>query len=151
MSFYCIKEKQGALIFETEDKETKNMDNDEKKVIDEMIKKFKGEEGERLAMMPIIRWLDDKGAQNKDATVMSSQKSTLLELVEQTMEQILMDDTFDDLLDKKICTVEKVAEAVGINLQISSIEDEANNIMVEFFGQTGSLSTVFYPSRAKQV
>ena len=54
MSFYCIKEKQGALIFETEDKETKNMDNDKKKVIDEMIKKFKGEEGERLAMMPII-------------------------------------------------------------------------------------------------
>ena len=100
------------------------MDNDKKKVIDEMIKKFKGEEGERLAMLPIIRWLDDKGAQNKDATVISSQKSTS-ELVEQTMEQILMDDTFDDLLDKKSCTVEKVAEAVGINLQISSIEDEA--------------------------
>ena len=150
MSFHCIKQKQGGLIFETEDKETKNMDDDEKKVIDEMIKKFKGEEGERLAMLPIIRWLDDKGAQNKDATVISSQKSTS-ELVEQTMEQILMDDTFDDLLDKKICTVEKVAEAVGINLQISSIEDEANNIMVEFFGQTGSLSTVFCPSRAKQV
>ena len=150
MSFHCIKQKQGGLIFETEDKETKNMDDDEKKVIDEMIKKFKGEEGERLAMLPIIRWLDDKGAQNKDATVISSQKSTS-ELVEQTMEQILMDDTFDDLLDKKICTVEKVAEAVGIDLQISSIEDEANNIMVEFFGQTGSLSTVFCPSRAKQV
>ena len=150
MSFHCIKQKQGGLIFETEDKETKNMDDDEKKVIDEMIKKFKGEEGEKLAMLPIIRWLDDKGAQNKDATVILSQKSTL-ELVEQTMEQILMDDTFDDLLDKKICTVEKVAEAVGIDLQISSIEDEANNIMVEFFGQTGSLSTVFCPSRAKQV
>ena len=107
MSFYCIKEKQGALIFETEDKETKNMDNDKKKVIDEMIKKFKGEEGERLAMMPIIRWLDDKGAQNKDATVILSQKSTL-ELVEQTMEQILMDDTFDDLLDKKFAQLRKL-------------------------------------------
>ena len=51
--------------------------------------------------------LDDKGAQNKDATVILSQKSTL-ELVEQTMEQILMDDTFDDLLDKKFAQLRKL-------------------------------------------
>ena len=89
--------------------------------------------------MPIIKWLDDREAHNRDAIIILSQKSTL-ELVEQTMEQILMGDVFIDPLDKKMYTVEKVAEAVGIDLQTLSIEADANNIMVEFFGQNGSLS-----------
>ena len=140
VSLHCIKEKQGGIIYEMEDMETENMDSDKKKIVCELIKKFRGEEGERLAILPIIKWLAEKGADGRDATVILSQKSTL-ELVEKTMEQILMDDSFNDLIDKKMYTVEKVAEAVGIDLQISSIEEDVNNIMVEFFGKTGAQST----------
>ena len=140
LSLHCIKEKHGGLIYYTENMETENMDVEKKKIVEDLIKKFRGEEGERLVILPLIEWLAVKGAKDREATVILGQKSTL-ELVEQTMQQILNDDSFNDPIDKQIYTVEKVAEAVGIDLQISSIEEEARKILTEFFGNTDIKST----------
>ena len=59
----------------------------------------------------------------------------MLQLVHQQMEQELSNDPLlSDPLDRKIAVVEKVAESVGLNLDVPAIELQAKDLMVEFVG-----------------
>ena len=58
------------------------------------------------------------------------QKSSL-DLVQQSMEDEVAADVFQEQIDKKIAVVEKVAEAVGLKLDIQAIEAELQNILNE--------------------
>ena len=59
------------------------------------------------------------------------QKSSL-DLVQQSMEDELAADVFQEPIDKKIAVVEKVAEAVGLKLDIQAIETEVlQNVLSE--------------------
>ena len=115
-----------------------NTDAAKKRVLDEMVKKYRGEEGERLAVLPLLEWLADNRATNRDATAICGQKSTLT-LIHQLMEQELSNDPLSPV-DKNIAVLQKVAESVGLDLDISAIELEVENLMTEYVGQLGSQS-----------
>ena len=102
------------------------MDPVKKRVITELMKKYKGEEAERLAVLPLIQTFDQEVG-----TLILGQKSSL-DLIEQTIEQELIAD-FPDRRDRVIKTIEKVAETVGLDLGIPKIEKETKDIMDEFF------------------
>ena len=110
-----------------------NTDPDKKRVLDELVKKYRGDDGERLAVLPLLEWLE-----HRDATVILGQKN-MLELFHQQMELELSGDLLlPQPIDQKIATVEKVAESVGLNLDIGAIELEVNNLQVEYVGQLGT-------------
>ena len=75
-----------------------------KRILEELEKKYRGEEGERAAILPLIEWFSDSSAINKDATMILGQKSSL-ELVQQSMEDELAADVFPEPIDKKIAVV----------------------------------------------
>ena len=122
------------------------MDSAKRKVFEELKKKYRGEEGERSAILPLIEWFTDSAATNRDATMILGQKSTL-ELVEQSMNNDLSRDVFKEPIDREIATVEKVAEAVGLELDIPAVETESEAIMLDFFGQLGTQSVVDMKSK----
>ena len=118
-----------------------NIGPDKKRVLDELVKKYRGDEGERIAVLPLLEWLEDK-----DATVILGQKN-MLELFHGQIEQELSGDLrLPEPVDKKIAAVEKVAESVGLNLDVCAIELKVNNLMVEFVGQLGSQSVTVMKS-----
>ena len=85
-----------------------NIDPAKKGVLKELVNKYRGEEGERAAVLPLLQWLGDKKASKKDATVILSQKS-MLTLFHQQMEQELSGDLLlPEPVDKKIAVVEKL-------------------------------------------
>ena len=124
-----------------------NIDPAKKRVLDDLVQKYRGEEGERLAVLPLLEWFGDKKETNRDATVICGQKS-MLQLVHQQMEQELSNDPLlSDPLDRKIAVVEKVAESVGLHLDVPAIELQAKDLMVEFVGQLGSQPVAVMRSR----
>ena len=156
LSLHCVKERLGGVISgKLSSKDTTQMtkcpaddpalhtqslhamDPSKRKALEELKKKYRGEEGERSAILPLIEWFTDSAANNRDATMILGQKSSL-ELIEQSMYNDLSRDVFQDLIDRKIATVEKVAEAVGLKLDIPAIEAESETIMMDFFGHLGS-------------
>ena len=117
--------------------QTLPMNAAKKRAIDELVKKFRGEEGERLVVLPILKALSKMSA-DPDATVIMGQKSTL-ELVEDHMGKLLANDVFPDPRDKELAIAEKVAEAVGIRLDLPAIDQTVETTILEFLGQTGVL------------
>ena len=118
---------------------TNQMDPAKKKTIEELVKKHKGEEAERLALLSLVQLF------NQDVgTLILGQKSSL-DLIEQAMKQELIAD-FPDERERGIKTIEKVAETVRLDLGISQIEKQASVIMDEFFGNPGmsSIADMFY-------
>ena len=112
------------------------MDRDKRNVLEELKKKYRGEEGERSVVLPLLEWFSDSTATKRDGTMILGQKSTL-ELVEQSMYSDLLRDTFQEPIDRKIATVEKVAEAVGLKLDTLALNAEAEAVMIDFVGQIG--------------
>ena len=128
-----------------------NTDPAKKRLLEELVKKYRGEEGERLAVLPLLEWLGNEEETNRDATVIQSQKSVLT-LVHQQMEQELSGDLqLPEPVDKKIAVVEKVAESVGLLLDIHAIELDVENLMVEYLGQLGSQSVTVMMSRIQNL
>ena len=128
-----------------------NADPAKKRLLDELVKKYRGDEGERLAVLPLLEWLGDEKETNRDATVICSQKS-MLTLFHQQMEKELSGDLqLPEPVDKKIAVVEKVAESVGLLLDIHAIELDVENLMVEFLGQLGSQSVTAMMSRIQNL
>ena len=122
------------------------MGTEKKRLLDELVKKYRGEEGERLAVLPLLEWLE-----HRDATVILGQKN-MLELFHQQMEQELSGDLrLTDPVDKKIAVVEKVAESVGVNLNIGAIDQEVNDLLVEFVGQLGTQSVAAMKNRLQNL
>ena len=116
-----------------------NIDPAKKGVLKELVNKWRGEEGERLAVLPLLGWLGDEEETNRDVTVILGQKSVLT-LVHQQMEQELSGDLqLPEPVDKKIAVVEKVAESVGLLLDIHAIELDVENLMVEYVALQGAL------------
>ena len=111
------------------------MDAAKKRVIDELIKKFDGEEGERMLVMPFLEGLS-KISDSPVTTIIMGQKSTL-ELVEDDMEKLLANDTFPEPIDRELAIAEKVAEAVGIVLDLPTIDQDVDGTIVKYLGQTG--------------
>ena len=109
---------------------TANMDPAKKRAIEELIKKFRGEEGERAALLPVL----EEFAQ-QDVTVICGQKSTM-ELVEDAFSRELAQDQLAPI-DKCIVIIEKTAEAFGVTLDIPAVETEVQGIINDFLGQTG--------------
>ena len=112
---------------------TNQMDPAKKKIIEELVKKHKGEEAERQALFSLVQLYGQEVG-----TLILGQKSNM-DLIEQTMKQELVAD-FPDERDRGIKTVEKVAETVGLDLGMPKIEKETKNIMDEFFGNPGMSS-----------
>ena len=78
------------------------------------------------------------GNKDKDSTVILGQKSSL-ELFQQKIEQELSTDLLlPEPVDKKIALVEKLAQCVGLDLNISHLEEQTKNLIVDCLGQTGS-------------
>ena len=120
------------------------MGPEKKRLLDELFKKYRGEEGERLAVLPLLEWLE-----HRDATVLLGQKN-MLELFHQQMEQELSGDNLTPT-DRKMVVVEKVAESVGLNLNIGAIDLEVNKLMVEYVGQVGTQSVAVMKSRLQNL
>ena len=128
-----------------------NTDSAKKRVLDELVKKFGGEEGERLAVLPILGWFADENATNRDATVICGQKS-MLTLIHHQMEKELSGDLLlPQPVDKKIAGIEKVAESVGLDLDIATIELEVENLMIHYVGRLGSQSVLAMKSRLQNL
>jgi hypothetical protein len=106
------------------------MDPAKKRAIEELIKKFRGDEGERAALLPVLEEFDQQ-----DVTVICGQKSTL-ELVEDAIGRELAQDQLAEI-DRRIVTVEKTAEAFGITLDIAAVEAEVRSTITTFLRQTG--------------
>ena len=122
------------------------MGTEKKRLLDELVKKYRGEEGERLAVLPLLEWLE-----HRDATIILGQKN-MLELFHQQMEQELSRDLLlPQPVDQKVVVVEKVAESVGLDLDIGAIELEVNNLLVEFVGQCGYQSVAAMKSRLQSL
>ena len=123
-----------------------NMDPAKKRVLDELVKKYRGDEGERLAFLPLLEWLEDK-----DATMILGQKCMLTLFHGQIEQELSGDLLLPDPVDKKIAVVEKVAESVGLILDVSAIELKVNNLMVEYVGQLGTQSVFVMKSRLQNL
>ena len=122
------------------------MSPEKRRLLDELVKKYRGEEGERLAVLPLLEWLE-----HRDATVILGLKN-MLELFHQQMEQELSGDLLlPQPVDQKVAVVEKVAESVGLDLDIGAIELEVNNLLVEFVGQCGYQSVAAMKSRLQSL
>ena len=86
-------------------------------------------------VLPFLEGLS-KMSDKPDATVIMGQKSTL-ELVEDHMEKLLANDTFPDPIDRELAIAEKVAEAVGIILDLPTIDQDVDATIINYLGQTG--------------
>ena len=85
-----------------------NTDPAKKRLVEELVKKYRGEEGERLAVLPLLEWLGNEEETNRDATVILAQKS-MLTLVHQQMELELSGDLLlPEPVDKKIAVIKKL-------------------------------------------
>ena len=89
--------------------------------------KFKGEDAERKALLPVLQMFD-----KEVGTMILGQKS-ILDLVEQTLRQELS-KYFKDGQDLRIKTMEKVARAIGIDFDLSNIELQAESVINTFVG-----------------
>ena len=103
--FYSLGDQQSLL----------QTDPATKKVIGDLVDKFKGEDAERKALLPVLQMFD-----KEVGTMILGQKSNL-DLVEQTLRQELSKD-FKDGQDLRIKILEKAAGVIGIDLDISNIE-----------------------------
>ena len=74
----------------------------------------------------------------------------MLTLFHQQIEQELSGDLLLPI-DKQIAVVEKVAESVGLDLDISTIELEVNNLLVEYVGQLGTQPVSVMTSRLQSL
>ena len=115
------------------------------------MKKYRGEEGERLAVLPLLQWLGDKNSSNRDGTVIVGQKSTL-ELFQQEIERELANSTNppSEPVDGKIAVLEKLAESAGLDLDVQQIEQETENLIAEYFGSTRTTVTVCYEEQTSK-
>ena len=107
------------------------------KILEEIVNKYRGEEAERMTVLPLLEWLSENGATNRDAVVIVGQRCTF-EIVEKCISQEISE--IPDGIDKDIVVVEKVAEAVGKVIDMTSIENEVKDIMIEYVGQLGTQS-----------
>ena len=115
--FYSLGDQQSLL----------QTDPAKKKVIGDLVDKFKGEDAERKALLPVLQMFD-----KEVGTMILGQKSNL-DLVEQTLRQELIKD-FKDGQDLRIKTMEKVARAIGIDFDLSNIELQAESVINTFVG-----------------
>ena len=106
------------------------MDPAKKRAIEELIKKYRGEEGERAALLPVLEEFEEQ-----DVTVICGQKSTM-ELVEDAISRELAQDQLA-AIDRSIVLVEKTAEAFGIDLDMPAVEAEVQSTITSFLGQVG--------------
>merc|ERR1719458_1248663 len=85
LSKHCVAQRHGALA---RGHPVLHQDTDPAKkcLLEELVKKYRGEEGERLAVLPLLEWLE-----HRDATIILGQKN-MLELFHQQMEQELSRD-----------------------------------------------------------
>ena len=99
-------------------------------------------------MLPLLEWLGDKNSSNRDGTVILGQKSTL-ELFQQEIERELANSTNppSEPVDGKIAVLEKLAEFAGLDLDIPQIEQETENLIIEYLGQPGPQSQSVMRSR----
>ena len=74
----------------------------------------------------------------------------MLELFHELIEQELSADLLLPI-DKQIAVVEKVAESVGLNLDVGAIDLEVENLLVEFVGQLGSQPVSVMKSRLQNL
>ena len=51
------------------------------KLLEEIVNKYRGEEAERMTVLPLLEWFSENGATNRDAIVIVRQKCTF-EIVE---------------------------------------------------------------------
>ena len=131
---HTVRERYGALLADPSI-QALPMDAEKKRAIDELVNKFRGEEGERLVVLPIFQNLSKMSA-DPDATVIMGQKSTL-ELVEDDMKKLLANDPFADPIDRELAIAKKVAAAVCITLDLPAIVQSVKATIVEYMGQTG--------------
>ena len=101
-----------------------------RKAIEDLTKKYRGEEAERAALLPLLEEFKDQ-----DVTVICGQKSNM-ELVEDTISKELANDQMTQC-DREITVVGKTAKVFGISLDIPDIEAEVQTMMTEFLGQGG--------------
>ena len=99
-------------------------------------------------MLPLLQWLGDKNSSNRDGTVIVDQKSTL-ELFQQEIERELASSSNppSEPLDGKIAVLEKLAQSTGLDLDVQQIQQETENLIVEFLGQPGPQSMSIMRSR----
>jgi len=107
-----------------------NLNSEKKKTIEDLMKKNRGEEAERAALLPLLEEFKEQ-----DVTVICGHKSTM-ELVEDTISKELANDLMTQC-DREIAVVEKTAKFFGILLDIPAIEAEVQNMMIEFLGLVG--------------
>ena len=131
LSRYCITQRQGGLVQESRNKNPGLPQND---LLNKLVNKYRGEEGERLAVLPLLEWFGDKTATNRDAQVILGQKSTL-DLFEQRIEQEL--PAFRSPAEKDIALVKIVAWCMGIDLDTPSMDRQVEDFMIEYVGQLG--------------
>ena len=108
-----------------------NMNREKRKAIEDLMKKNRGEEAERAALLPLLEEFKDQ-----DVTVICGQKSNM-ELVEDTISTELANEQMTQC-DREIAVVEKTAEFFGISLDIPAIEAEVQNMMTDFLGLVGA-------------
>ena len=128
-----------------------NTDPAKQRVLDELVKKYRGEEGERLAVLPLLEWLADKNATNRDATVICGQKNMLTLIHDQMEKELSGDLLLPQPVDKKIAGVEKVAETVGLHIDVHAINLEVENLMIQYVGQLGSQSVPAMKNRLQSL
>ena len=132
LSRYCITQTQGGLVHGSR---IKNPGLPQNGHLDKLVDKFRGEEGERLAVLPLLEWLGDKTATNRDAQVIIGQKSTM-NLFEQRIEQELSAFQLSPV-EKNIALVQIVAWCMGIDLDTPSMDQQVEDFMKEYVGQLG--------------
>ena len=135
LSRHCITQRQGGLVQESRNKDPGLPQN---RLLDNLVHKFRGEEGERLAVLPLLEWLGDKTATNRDAQVILGQKSTM-ELFEERIKQELpaFHWNFQSPIEKDIALVKIVAWCMGIDLDTPSMDQKVEDFMIEYVGQLG--------------
>ena len=131
---HMVHERHGGLL--AADPTIQNTANsvnllpDKRKAIEDLMKKYRGEEAERAALLPLLEEFKDQ-----DVTVICGQKSNM-ELVEDTISKELANVPMSQC-DREISVVEKTAKVFGISLDIPDIEVEVQNMMTEFLGLGG--------------
>ena len=131
LSKYCTTQIQGGLV---QGSRNNNPGLQQNVLLNKLVDKFRGEEGERLAVLPLLEWFGDKTATNRDAQVILGQKSTM-DLFEQRIEQELL--AFQSPVEKNIALIQIVAWCMGIDLDTPSMDHQVEDFMNEYLGQLG--------------
>ena len=116
------------------------MDPAKRRTLEDLMKKYRGEEAERAALLPLLEEFKDQ-----DVTVICGHKSTM-DLVEDTISKELANEQMTQC-DREIAVVEKTAKVFGISLDIPAIEAEVQNMMREFLGLVGAQSVATMSAR----